>query len=79
VWRSTDGGKHWEPLGDGSLPDHYYVAVMRDAMCVDSHETPGIYFGGRNGAVWSSPDEGQTWSEIHKDLPDVCVVRAAVI
>ena len=50
VWRSTDGGSHWEPLGDGALPDDYYVAVMRDAMCVDSHETPGIYFGGRNGA-----------------------------
>jgi hypothetical protein len=53
--------------------------VMRDAMCVDSHETPGIYFGGRNGGVWASPDEGRTWTEIHKDLPDVCVVRAAVI
>jgi photosystem II stability/assembly factor-like uncharacterized protein len=79
VWRSSDGGDHWEPLGDGALPDQYFVAVMRDAMCVDSHPTPGIYFGGRNGGVWASPDEGATWAEIHKDLPDVCVVRAAVI
>ena len=38
VWRSQDSGAHWEPLGDGSLPDQYYVAVMRDAMCVDTHD-----------------------------------------
>jgi hypothetical protein len=52
---------------------------MRDAMCVDTHEQHGLYFGGRNGGVWASPDAGETWSEIHKDLPDVCVVRAAVL
>jgi photosystem II stability/assembly factor-like uncharacterized protein len=79
VWRSPDKGASWEPLGDGSLPDQYFVAVMRDAMCVDTHDTHGLYFGGRNGGVWASPDEGQTWAEIHKDLPDVCVVRAAVV
>ena len=50
---------------------------MRDAMCADDHETAGLYFGGRNGAVWCSPDEGETWREIHRDLPDVLVVRAA--
>ena len=30
----------WEELGDG-LPDAFYVAVMRDAMCVDDHASPG--------------------------------------
>jgi photosystem II stability/assembly factor-like uncharacterized protein len=79
VWRSSDRGDHWEALGDGFLPDDYYVAVMRDAMCVDTHERHGIYFGGRNGTVWASPDEGETWQEIHTSLPDVCVVRASVI
>ena len=67
----------WEPLGEGALPDGYFTAVMRDAMCVDDHEQVGLYFGGRNGGVWASPDEGGTWQEIHKDLPDVLVVRAA--
>ena len=50
---------------------------MRDAMCTDDHETAGLYFGGRNGSVWCSADDGATWTEIHKDLPDVMVVRAA--
>ena len=52
---------------------------MRDAMCTDDHDDVGLYFGGRNGGVWCSPDEGRTWQEIHKDLPDVLVVRAARI
>ena len=52
---------------------------MRDAMCADDHDPAGLYFGGRNGAVWCSPDEGRTWQEIHKDLPDVMVVRPAAL
>lgn len=79
VCRTTDGGATWEPLGEGSLPDEFYAAVMRDAMCADDHQTAGLYFGSRNGAVWCSPDSGSTWAEIHKDLPDVLVVRAAVL
>ena len=77
VYRTQDAGGTWEPLGEGSLPDEFWVAVMRDAMCTDDHTTAGLYFGGRNGSVWCSPDEGETWSEIHRDLPDVMVVRAA--
>ncbi len=63
--------------GGGQPPRRVYAAVMRDAMCTDDHATAGLYFGGRNGSVWCSPDEGETWSEIHRDLPDVMVVRAA--
>ncbi len=79
VYRSTDAGATWAALGEGTLPDDYFVAVMRDGMCIDTHETPGLYFGGRNGAVWASADGGESWSEIIRDLPDVMVVRAAVV
>ena len=50
---------------------------MRDAMCTDDHERAGLYFGARNGAVWGSADEGDTWRQLVSDLPDVMVVRAA--
>ena len=79
VWRSQDAGGTWEPLGAGSLPDDYFVAVMRDAMCTDGHDPAGLYFGGRNGAVWASADEGESWREVVRDLPDVMMVRAARI
>jgi hypothetical protein len=79
VWRSRDAGETWEPLGEGSLPDDYFVAVMRDAMSADDHERAGLYLGGRNGAVWASADEGTTWREVVRNLPDVMVVRAAAL
>ncbi len=78
VWRSRDAGETWTELCAG-LPDGFFVAVMRDAMCADDHERAGLYFGARNGAVWGSADEGETWRQLVSDLPDVMCVRAAAI
>ncbi|GAA2152643.1 exo-alpha-sialidase [Nocardioides koreensis] len=78
VWRSRDAGETWEELAKG-LPDGFFVAVMRDAMCADDHERAGLYFGARNGAVWGSADEGDTWRQLVCDLPDVMCVRAAAV
>ena len=78
VWRSQDAGESWQALGDG-LPDAFYVAVMRDAMCADDHDATGLYFGARNGAVWASSDAGESWSQVVADLPDVMAVRAAAV
>ncbi len=76
VWRSRDAGDSWEPLGQG-LPEEFYAAVMRDAMCADTHDAAGLYFGGRNGSVWGSADAGESWREVAVNLPDVMSVRAA--
>ncbi len=78
VARTTDAGDSWELLGEG-LPDGFFAAVMRDGMCVDDHDPAGVYFGGRNGTVFASADEGETWQRIAQDLPDVLVVRASRI
>jgi hypothetical protein len=78
VWRSRDAGETWTAMDKG-LPDDFYVAVMRDAMCTDSHEPAGLYFGARNGAVWASADAGESWTEVVENLPDVMVVRAAAV
>ena len=72
------GGSTGSGLGEG-LPDAFYVAVMRDAMTSDRHESPGLYFGARNGAVWASNDAGDSWAQIVADLPDVMAVRAAAV
>jgi len=82
VWRSRDAGDSWEELGgDSGLPDHFYVAVMRDAMCAEGagDHPAGLYFGARNGAVWGSADAGESWHQLVSDLPDVMVVRAASV
>ena len=82
VWRSRDGGGSWEELGEG-LPDRFYSAVVRDAMCVDdagSYGRPaGVYVGTRCGNVFTSADGGDHWQRAVENLPDVMVVRAAVV
>ena len=78
VWRSPDAGESWEPLRDG-LPDDFYVAVMRDAMCSDGADPTGLYLGARNGAVWGSADAGASWTQVVANLPDVMTVRAAAL
>jgi len=52
---------------------------MRDAMCVDSGSPAGVYFGSRDGSVYMSNDDGDTWYEAAGHLPDVLSVRAAVV
>ena len=79
VWRTRDAGGSWEELG-GGLPDAFYSSVVRDAMCTDrAAEQPGIYFGTRCGNVFASTDDGDSWREVVRNLPDVVVVRAAVL
>ena len=55
------------------------IRQVRDAMWADGHASAGLYFGARNGAVWGSADEGETWRQLIADLPDVMCVRAAAV
>jgi photosystem II stability/assembly factor-like uncharacterized protein len=79
VYRTTDAGKTWEALTKGLPQGQYFGGVLRDAMCADDADVAGIYFGTRTGAVYASRDEGDSWAEVARDLPDVLCVRAAVI
>jgi photosystem II stability/assembly factor-like uncharacterized protein len=79
VWRSRDKGETWEGVGFGLPANGFYSAVMRDAMCTDDHEVAGVYFGSRDGTVFGSNDEGDTWNLIAEHLPDILCIRAAGI
>ncbi|MCF6737744.1 exo-alpha-sialidase, partial [Blastococcus sp. KM273129] len=54
-----------------------WTAVLRDAFCTDDHERTGLYLGTRDGCVYASADEGETFTLVAEHLPDVLVVRAA--
>jgi photosystem II stability/assembly factor-like uncharacterized protein len=76
VHRTRDAGETWTEHGTG-LPDAAWTAVMRDAFCVDDHDTTGVYVGTRDGCVYASADEGETFTLVADHLPDVLAVRAA--
>ncbi len=82
VYRTDDEGKSWDALTAGLPQQGFYGAVLRDAMCcddVDAADGAGVYLGTRGGAVFASRDDGDSWREVARDLPDVLCVRAAVV
>jgi photosystem II stability/assembly factor-like uncharacterized protein len=78
VYRTRDGGDTWTELGNG-LPDAAWAAVMRDGFCVDAAEPTGIYVGTRDGCVYASADEGDSFTLVADHLPDVLTVKAATL
>ena len=79
VFRSRTGGGEWEPLSRGLPQEHCYVNVLRDAMAVDQLEVCGIYFGTTGGQVYCSPDGGDNWEAIVRDLPAVLSVEVQTL
>jgi hypothetical protein len=79
VYRSRTGGNEWEALTNGLPQKDCYLNVLRDAMAVDSLDSCGIYFGTTGGQVYASPDAGDNWSPIVRDLPAVLSVEVQTL
>jgi photosystem II stability/assembly factor-like uncharacterized protein len=79
VYRSRTGGEEWEALTSGLPQSDCYVNVLRDAMCVDTLDPCGVYFGTTGGQVYVSPDGGDNWSPIVRDLPPVLSVEVQTL
>ena len=79
VYRSRTGGNEWEALTKGLPQENCYVNVLRDAMAVDTLDQCGIYFGTSGGQVYCSPDAGDSWSPIVRDLPGVLSVEVQTL
>lgn len=70
-------GRHLGAAGAGLPAGDHYGTVLRDALCTDDADPAGIYFGNRNGEVYASHDDGDSWQLLAEHLPDVLCVRAA--
>jgi photosystem II stability/assembly factor-like uncharacterized protein len=79
VYRSRTGGDEWEPLTDGLPQANCYVNVLRDAMAVDAMDPCGVYVGTTGGQVYVSPDSGDHWAPIVRDLPRVLSVEVQTL
>ncbi|HEX5634546.1 MAG TPA: exo-alpha-sialidase [Gemmatimonadales bacterium] len=79
VFRSRTGGNEWEALTKGLPQQDCYVNVLRDAMAVDTLDSCGIYMGTTGGQVYVSPDGGDHWTAIARDLPSVMSVEVQTL
>ena len=79
VFRSRTGGNEWEALTKGLPQKDCYVNVLRDAMSVDALDPCGVYFGTSGGQVYASPDGGDSWNAIVRDLPAVLSVEVQTL
>jgi len=79
IYRSKSGGNEWEALTKGLPQSDCYVNILRDAMAVDSLDSCGIYFGTSGGQVYVSPNAGDSWTPIVRDLPGVLSVEVQTL
>jgi photosystem II stability/assembly factor-like uncharacterized protein len=79
VYRSRTGGNEWEPLTKGLPQENCYVNILRDATAVDQLDDCGIYFGTTGGQVYCSPDGGENWTAVVRDLPAVLSVEVQTL
>lgn len=80
VYRTCDGGAHWEECANG-LPGgtHVRLGVLRHGMCTDEHDPSGVYVGTNTGQLFASLDGGDRWHLIADFLPAINAVRAVTL
>jgi photosystem II stability/assembly factor-like uncharacterized protein len=79
VWRTRDGGDHWEALRDGLPQENAFFGVLRQAMATDRLEPAGVYFGTSSGTLFASADEGDSWTPVAQHLPTILSVETLVM
>lgn len=70
VYRTRDAGETWESMSNG-LPDHAWVAVLREASAFDADS---LYFGTQGGSFFVLA-EGDIWVEPVRYLPPILSVE----
>ena len=58
VYATRNGGKTWKRLDAGLPESQAWWTVKRQAMCADTRDPVGLYFGTSSGEIWMSRDEG---------------------
>lgn len=73
---TRNGGKTWRRQDKGLPQEQAWFTVKRQAMCADSRDPAGVYFGNTAGEVWASRDEGESWRRLAMHLPHIYSVEA---
>lgn len=79
VYRTENAGATWSTHSRGLPEAPHYGPVLRDALCTDDNDPAGVYFGNRNGELYASADDGESFTLVASHLPDVLCVRAVTL
>ena len=79
VYGTRNGGKTWKRHDSGLPKAQAWFTVKRQAMCADTHDPVGLYFGTTSGEVWASFDEGASWCCLIQHLPHIYSLESAAI
>lgn len=77
VYRTADGGRSWQRQDRGMPCEQAWWTVKRQAMCADTCEQVGVYFGTTGGELWCTTNEGFDWQCIARHLPEIYAVETA--
>jgi photosystem II stability/assembly factor-like uncharacterized protein len=77
VYGTFDAGQSWQSLEQGLPQQNAYVSILREALCSDSLEPCGLYFGTSSGHLFASSERGRHWQAIATFLPRIICVHAA--
>lgn len=73
---TRDGGGSWKRQDKGFPRAQGWFTVLRQAFAGDVADPVGLYLGTTGGEIWSSRDEGGSWTRIAEHLPQVTAVEA---
>jgi hypothetical protein len=76
LWRTRDAGSTWQRLSNGLPQRDAFLNVHREGLAVDSEDVCGVYVGANTGQLWTSRDEGVTWSPAPALFPPISSVVA---
>ena len=67
IYRTHDGGKHWDLIADG-IPDGSFVNAVREDPVM-----PGLLYAGTEYGMYVSFDDGDHWESLQLNLPTTSV------
>ena len=73
VYRSRDDGRSWQALTKGLPQKNAFEVILRDAVGSTGNN---IFLGTKNGKLFGSMDDGDSWKLIEGSLPEICCVKA---
>jgi len=74
---TRNAGRTWQRLDQGLPESQAWWTVKRQAMTVDTQAAPALYLGTTSGELWIGREEGASWSNIARHLPEIYAVEVA--